>query len=109
MTRKPDSTTAMLQLIDQVKQAMPLNEPETFVCGPQGSCIGCPKKLLELVDSEMRYWESAIQQGDTPLLGEVSRFAKLCRNVHRGLARSGILDRYQAKQVGESDADADSD
>lgn len=55
MTRKPDSTTAMLQLIDQVKQAMPLNEPETFVCGPQGSCIGCPKKLLELVDSEMRY------------------------------------------------------
>ncbi|MCG9737263.1 hypothetical protein L1D32_03695 [Shewanella insulae] len=106
MTRKPDSTTAMLQLIDQVRQAMPLNEPETFVCGPKGSCIGCPKKLLELVDTEIGYWESAIEQGETPLLGEVSRFAKLCRNVHRGLARSGILERYQTKQAGESDTDS---
>lgn len=105
MTRKPDSATAMLQLIEEVRQTMPLNEPETFVCGPKGSCIGCPKKLLELVDSEICYWESALEQGEKPLLGEVSRFAKLCRNVHRGLARSGILERYQTRQAGESDTD----
>ncbi len=103
MTRKPDSTIAMLQLIEQVKQTMPLDDPETFACGPKGDCIGCPKKLLELVDSEMRYWESAIARGERPLLGELNRFAKLCRNVHRGLARSGTLERYQATQTKRSD------
>lgn len=91
MASKPEPTTAMLQLIEQVKLELPLDEPANFVCGPEGSCIGCPKKLLELVDSELSYWEAAIANGDTPLLGDISRFAKLCKNVRRGLKRSGVL------------------
>ncbi|GIU02044.1 hypothetical protein [Shewanella algidipiscicola] len=91
MPSKPDPKTAMLQLIEQVKQELPLTEPAHFVCGPEGSCIGCPKKLLELVDSELSYWETAIANGDTPRLGDISRFGKLCKNVRRGLIRSGVL------------------
>ncbi|MGS0691618.1 hypothetical protein [Shewanella sp. 0m-4] len=92
---KPDRATAMLNIIEQVKQELPLYEPETFVCGPDGSCIGCPKKLIELVDSELSYWESAISNGRTPQFDEIRRFGKLCSSVKRGLARNGVLDKYQ--------------
>ncbi|GIU14379.1 hypothetical protein [Shewanella sp. MBTL60-007] len=92
---KPDRTTAMQQIIEQVKQELPLYESETFVCGPEGSCLGCPKKLLELVDSELSYWEAAISNGQTPQFDEIRRFGKLCTNVKRGLDRNGVLDKYQ--------------
>ncbi|MCL1048120.1 hypothetical protein L2755_00555 [Shewanella abyssi] len=91
MAPKPDRITAMQNIIEQVKRELPLKDPETFVCGPVGSCIGCPKKLLELVDSELCYWESAIANGETPQLGDISRFAKLCNNVRRGLIRNDAL------------------
>ncbi|GIU26734.1 hypothetical protein L2719_11110 [Shewanella schlegeliana] len=93
--QKPDRTTAMLQIIEQVKQEFPLYESETFVCGPDGSCLGCPKKLLELVDSELSYWEAAISNGQTPQFDEIRRFGKLCTNVKRGLDRNGVLEKYQ--------------
>ncbi|MCL1058188.1 hypothetical protein L2729_09255 [Shewanella gelidimarina] len=95
MSPKPDRITAMQNIIEQVKLELPLKDPATFVCGPDGSCIGCPKKLLELVDSELCYWESAMANGDIPQLGDISRFAKLCKNVRRGLVRNDALAKYQ--------------
>ena len=91
MSKKPDRTTAMLQIIEQVKLQFPLYESDTFVCGPDNSCQGCPKKLLELVDTELTYWESAIERGVTPDFDEITRFGKLCKNVRRGLVRNNIL------------------
>ena len=93
--KKPDRATAMLQIIAQVKDELPLYESDTFACGPEGSCIGCPKKLLELVDSELSYWESAIANGRTPQFDEIRQFGKLCTNVKRGLVRNGVLEKYQ--------------
>ena len=81
----------MLGIIEQVKDEFPLYESETFVCGPDNSCQGCPKKLLELVDTELTYWESAIERGVTPDFDEINRFGKLCKNVRRGLVRNNIL------------------
>ncbi|MBQ4890739.1 hypothetical protein J8L86_12835 [Shewanella sp. MMG014] len=95
MNKKPDRITAMQQIMTQVKATFPLTEPDTFVCGPEGNCQGCPKKLLELVDSEISYWEAAIEHGNTPLLGDISRFAKLCKNVKRGLDRNGVIEKYR--------------
>ncbi len=97
--KKPDRVTAMLQIIEQVKQELPLYESDTFVCGPDGSCVGCPKKLLELVDGELSYWESAIAKGNTPQFDDIRRFGKLCTNVKRGLARNGVLEKYQQLKV----------
>ncbi|MCL1060676.1 hypothetical protein MK852_00740 [Shewanella benthica] len=91
MSKKPDRQTAMLLLIEQVKDGLPLYEPDTFICAPDGSCEGCPKKLLELVDTELTYWESAIERGAIPNFDEISRFGKLCKNVRRGLVRNNIL------------------
>ncbi|HHK8520224.1 TPA: hypothetical protein ACQYCU_002864 [Vibrio parahaemolyticus] len=77
MTAKPDRMTAMRNIIDQVKAELPIYEPETFVCGPEGQCIGCPKKLLEMVDSELSYWESAMERGIVPQFDEIRRFVAL--------------------------------
>ncbi|MCD1598224.1 hypothetical protein [Rheinheimera aquimaris] len=91
MTKKPDLTTAMLQLIADVKQQMPLYEPSTFICGSNTDCIGCPKKMLEMVDSELSFWEHAIKQGRTPKFDELRQFGKLCQSVRRMLIRNKLM------------------
>ncbi|RJX75326.1 hypothetical protein DZ860_01190 [Vibrio sinensis] len=91
MAKKPDRITAMKLIIDQVKDEFPLYSPETFRCGPENSCIGCPKKLMELVDSELSYWEHAITREISPTFEELNRFGKLCKNVRRGLVRNNLI------------------
>lgn len=90
MIKKPDCNTAMLNLITSVRADFPFTVPEANICGI--SCIGCPKKLLELVDTELCEWEVKINNGDTPKLGEISRLAKLCKNVRRGLKRNNLVN-----------------
>jgi hypothetical protein len=90
MTVKPDRMSAMRNIIEQVKAELPIYESETFVCGPEGKCIGCPKKLLEMVDSELSYWESAMDRGITPQFDEIRRFGKMCTSVRRGLIRNNV-------------------
>ncbi|MBY6196502.1 hypothetical protein [Vibrio hangzhouensis] len=92
MSSKPNLTDATLELITQVKVELPLYSEDTFVCGPDNSCIGCPKKLLELVESEVSYWESAVSRGIIPNFEELRRFGKLCKSVKRGLVRNGIVN-----------------
>lgn len=89
---KPNLETAMHQLIADVKEQFPLEDPETFVCGPQGECVGCPKKLLELVDTELTYWEHSLSRGIVPNFEDIRQFGKLCKNVRRGLKRNGLVD-----------------
>ncbi len=91
MAKKPDRITAMSRIIEQAKRELPLYESDTFVCGTQGTCIECPKKLLELVDSELVYWQHTIARGITPNFDDIRRFGKLCTNVKRGLARNQRL------------------
>ena len=90
-SRKPDRVAAMKGIIEQVKNTLPLYAAETFVCGTKGNCVGCPKKLLEMVDSELSYWESAIDRGITPQFDEIRRFGKMCSSVKRGLSRNGLI------------------
>jgi hypothetical protein len=88
MTKKPDRITAMQQIIDAVKLEFPLYQEDTFKCGPDNSCIGCPKKLMELVDSDLSYWQHQIHSGVTPTFDDLYRFGKLCKNVKRALVRN---------------------
>ncbi|MDV6251138.1 hypothetical protein [Vibrio sp. EA2] len=91
MSIKPDRVTAMQLIIDRAKVELPLYVSDTFVCGTDGNCIGCPKKLMELVDSELSYWEHSISRGITPNFDDIRQFGKLCTNVKRGLLRNNIL------------------
>ncbi|QIR13557.1 hypothetical protein [Shewanella aestuarii] len=60
---KPDRRHAMQQLITQVKSTFPLDNPELAV----------------------------LNNNDTPSFGDLEKFAKLCKNVHRGLSRNGVF------------------
>ena len=73
-----------------MRDDFPLTVSEANICGI--SCIGCPKKLLELVDAELCEWEVKINNGDIPKFGVISRLAKLCKSVRRGLKRNGLVD-----------------
>ena len=89
LTKKPDRSSAMRNLIREVRSDFPLNVPEANICGI--SCIGCPKKLLEIVDTELCDWEAKLGNGVVPKFGELSRLGKLCKNVRRGLKRNGLV------------------
>ncbi|MCY9802769.1 hypothetical protein OTK51_04905 [Vibrio scophthalmi] len=89
--KKSDRITAMQDIITQVLEELPLYEPETYVCGSKGNCVGCPKKLLEMVDGELTYWQSALSRGIIPQFDEIRRFGKMCSSVRKGLARNNLL------------------
>ncbi|WP_102402020.1 hypothetical protein BCV09_15450 [Vibrio cyclitrophicus] len=96
--KKPDLNSAMLNLIEEVKNELPLYESETFICGPKGNCSGCSRKLLEMVDSELMYWEHSISIGQGPNFEELRRFGKLCSSVRRGLERNGLVEKRPRKR-----------
>jgi hypothetical protein len=93
--KKPDRKMAMLNIIELVRHDFPFDAPESQICGE--SCVGCPKKLLELVETEIEYWESKLEQGELPNLTEVDRFGKLCKNARRSLVRSGVVEPINMK------------
>ncbi|GMQ46842.1 hypothetical protein [Vibrio sp. 10N] len=96
MSNKPTLAIATQQLIQQVKAELPLYNEDTFVCGPDNSCIGCPKKLMELVETDVSYWESSLKRGVAPNFEQFRRFAKLCSSVRRGLMRNGLVSKNAA-------------
>lgn len=86
---KPNRETALTDLIAQVRESFPFTLPQAQICA--GKCVGCPKKLLELVDMELSDWESRLNNSELPLLGDITRLGKLCKNVRRGLVRNNLL------------------
>ena len=87
---KPDTRTAMVQLIKQVREAIPFGLSEAEMCG--GTCQGCSKKLLEFLDQELGNWTSFLEQGGKPKLGDISRLAKISRKVYRALEKNNLVD-----------------
>ena len=89
-TRKPDTRTAMRNLIAQVREAIPLSLTDEQICGE--SCEGCSSKLLSYLETELEDWESRLEDGDVPSLGDLDRLARQSRKIHRVLQQNGIID-----------------
>jgi len=89
MSNKPDRVSAMLNIITEVRSEFPFTVPEANICGI--SCVGCPKKLLEFVDSELCHWEAQISNGTVPNFGEIACLGKLCKKAKLGLKRNGLV------------------
>lgn len=81
----------MQQIIDAVKDEFPIYQEDTFKCGPDNTCIGCPKKLMELVDTELSYWQHQLDRGIAPNFDEIARFGKMCKNIRRSLVRNNRI------------------
>ncbi|MGD9163133.1 MAG: hypothetical protein PVF13_00095 [Chromatiales bacterium] len=89
-SRKPDTRTAMRQLIAQVREAIPFSLSDQQICGD--SCEGCSSKLLIYLETELDAWESRLADGVVPSFGDLERLAKQGRKIHRVLQRNGVLE-----------------
>lgn len=87
---KPDSPTAMRQLIGQVRRTLPFDQPEARVC--EGPCEGCSMKLLDYLESELDDWEQRLDDGEKPGLAELSKLAKTSKRIHRVLQKNGLIN-----------------
>jgi len=86
---KPDTSTAMTILINQVKDALPFEIPEHEICA--GKCIGCPKKMMEYIGFEVDYWQCKLNNDDIPSLGDVSDLARIAKKVHRSMSKNNLV------------------
>ncbi len=83
---KPDVNTAMKQLIGTIRVNIPFNLDEAQMC--QGRCLGCSKKMLEMLDTEVSYWESSQNK---PGLADLSQLATLGKRTHKILKRNKLI------------------
>ncbi len=64
-----------------------------------GTCIGCPKKLLEYLSFEAESWEHRLNDGDVPNFGEVKSFAKTSSKIYRALELNGLIATNSLKKT----------
>ena len=86
---KPDPTTAMTILLQQINDTFPFDKPEAEICA--GKCIGCPKKVLEYLLMETDYYQAQLDAQQIPLLGDISRLALIAKKSQRSLQRNQLL------------------
>jgi hypothetical protein len=86
---KPDTVTAMQQLIAEIRRRIPLDALAVEVCAD--SCDGCSLKLLEYLKTEVENWEWRLAQGDAPRFGDLDRLARSARKIHAALSKNGLL------------------
>ncbi|WP_261324623.1 hypothetical protein [Microbulbifer agarilyticus] len=96
---KPDTSTAMRNIISEVRATLPFTMPAAELCA--GPCQGCAKKLLEYLDQEIDEWEHRLDADEKPTLGEVTKFGKTCSRIHKAIAANGLIasDREPGKNT----------
>ena len=88
---KPDTSTAMQNLIDEVRSAIPFGASEAQLCAD--TCKGCSMKLLEFLDTELEDWEQKLQDGVKPSFGDINRMAKTCKKIYMVLKKNGLIEK----------------
>jgi len=86
---KPDTPTAMRQLIAQIRASLPFDTPEAQRCS--GPCAGCSMKLLNFMQTELDDWEQRLNAGETPGLADLSRLAKMGRKIYVVMVKNGLV------------------
>jgi hypothetical protein len=88
---KPDTFTAMRQLIDDIRHHIPFDLPEAYTCSSD-DCNGCSMKLLEYLDLELLDWERRLREGVKPNFGDINRLAKTAKKIYRVLDKHGLVN-----------------
>ncbi len=83
---KPNTQIAMQTLINQIKETTPFNLEEAQLC--QGQCLGCSKKMLEMLDAEISYWQFSEV---TPSLKDLKNLENIGRRTYKILKRNQLL------------------
>lgn len=85
---KPNCHDAMLLMLHEIRTKIPFDLPETTICG--GDCRGCSKKMLELLDTEVGYWESVIEW-QQPSLADLKNLQQLALRTFKILQRNKLV------------------
>ncbi|OMH38068.1 hypothetical protein [Motiliproteus sp. MSK22-1] len=94
---RKSTTAAMSELIEQTRLVIPFDAPVASLCN--GPCTGCSKKLLDFLDMELEDWESRLQQGEEPKLGDIQKLAKRCKKIYRVLEGNGLISDHLRSQT----------
>jgi hypothetical protein len=86
---KPDATTAIQQLIVQIRSTFPFDRAEAQICA--GPCQGCSLKLLGFLETELDDWEARIDAGERPGLAELSQLIRTSRKIARVLQKADLM------------------
>ncbi len=86
---KPDTTSAMYELIAQIRLALPSAMRGDQLCSD--SCDGCSTKLLSFLETELDAWDQRLLEGVIPNFGDLNKLARSAKKVHRVLQRNGVL------------------
>lgn len=90
MTRKPNTSEAMRNLINEVRTALPLHISALDVCADE--CRGCSVKLIEYITMELETWEYRLDDGDIPNFGDLTKLARSSRKIYGVLAKNGLIE-----------------
>ena len=90
MSRKPDTTEAMRNLIHEVKTTLPLDLSPVEVCSDE--CKNCSIKLIEYIAMELETWEDRLDDGDIPNFRDLNRLAKSSKKIYRALVKNGLVN-----------------
>lgn len=85
---KPNTTEAMHSLLSEIRRCIPLDLPEASLCG--GKCLGCSKKILEMLDTEVCFWESRLDD-EVPGLADLKSLQRLAERTHKILKRNQLV------------------
>lgn len=87
--RKPDTRTAIANLIREARDRLPFDL--SFAGNCEGRCDECPFKLLEFLDMALSHWETRLERGDLPTLGDVHTLGRECQEVHAILSAQNLV------------------
>ncbi|TNF09498.1 MAG: hypothetical protein EP323_00180 [Gammaproteobacteria bacterium] len=97
---KPDTTTAMSNLIGQVREVIPFDIPPAQLC--DGPCTGCPKKLIEYLDTELEEWEFKLSNDEKPGLGDVQALGKTSKKIYTVLQKNDLIQEKFSNLIAKS-------
>ncbi len=86
---KPSTAVAMANLIQQIRQTIPFDLPDSVICS--GICKGCSKKLLDYLESEIDSWTDRLENGVTPNLGDINALAKSSKKIFMVLQKNRLV------------------
>jgi len=90
MSRKPDTKTAMYQLLGVIREHIPFGLKEADMC--QGICRGCSKKMMEMLDAEVSQWQADLDNElADPTLADLVFMEKLARRTEKILRRNKLM------------------
>ncbi len=86
---KPDTTTAMRNLITQIKDTLPFGGIDDDFCSD--TCSGCSLKLVDFIALEIDEWEYKLDQGEVPNFNDINKLAKMAKKIQAVLIKNNLI------------------